>query len=161
MSFLSRQEIIDLASRYVDSGEIVDFPIDGDLFCLIGRDLPEGKPLAEEEGWSFQGYGICRGYSIDTEEKPSGKWLWMNFASLAAFPPAQQALKLKPPHVVKGRFQNAGRTSEIRIIKISLHESSGPTTTDSRPFRKTKSAQPSNDQDISGKIVQFRPKKKA
>ncbi len=159
---LSRREIIDYASPYVESGEAVDFPFDGDLFCLIGRELPEGKTLTEEEGWSFQGYGTCMGYSLDLEEKPAGKWLWMRFASLASFPPAEQVFKLQPPHVVKGRFQNPGRTHEIRIIKIDLHGSSGTAQTPSGSSghgqgEKAQTAPP----ETRGNIVQFRPRKKS
>ena len=162
---LSQQEIIDYASRYVDPGEAVDFPFDGDLFCLIGRDLPEGKMPAEEEGWSFQGYGICLGYTLDTEAKPMGAWLLMHFASLAAFPPAQQVFKLQPPHVVKGRFQNPGRTNESRIIKIDLRKSSDSAQAPSRspadggPGKIL--APPTDAAAIEGKIVKFRPKKKS
>jgi hypothetical protein len=162
---LSQQEIIDYASRYVDSKEVVDFPFDGDLFCLIGRDLPEGKVLAEEEGWSFQEYGICEGYTLDQEAKPMGAWLWMHYASLASFPPSQQIFKLQPPHVVKGRFQNPSRTNEFRFIKISIHKSSdsveavSPAPADFL-FGKTKTAPSKHIPDTKGKIVQFRPKKK-
>jgi hypothetical protein len=162
---LSQQEIIDYASPYVDSGEAVDFPFNGDLFCLIGRDLPEGKILAEEEGWSFQGYGVCLGYTLDQEAKPTGAWLWMHYASLAVFPPAQQVFKLQPPHVVKGRFQNPGRTNEFKIIKINLHKSSDSAQSPSRSpagflFGKTQAAPPKAPPNTRGKIVQFRLKKK-
>jgi hypothetical protein len=162
---LSRQEIVDYASRYVEAKEIVDFPCEGDLFCLIGRDLPERKLLADEEGWIFQGYGICLGYTLDYEEKPEGKWLWMHFAGLASFPPSKQSFKLQPPHVVKGRFQNPQRTNESRIIKISLDTSWGAAATSPRSSAcvspGTAMAGPHTDTpDIDGKIVQFRPKKK-
>jgi hypothetical protein len=157
--FLSRQEIVDYASRYVEPGESVDFPYHGELFCLIGRDLPEGKILAEEEGWSFQWYGICLGYTLDNESNPPGKWLWMQFASLAAFPPTQQVLKLQPPHVVKGRFQNPDRTKEFRIIKISLLKS--PEPAESRNRGAAQPSPPPGGPSAQGKIVQFRPKKAA
>jgi hypothetical protein len=155
--FLSRQEIIDFASRYVEPGEAVDFPNHGELFCLIGRDLPDGKILTDEEGWSFQGYSICLGYTLDNEAVPPGKWLWMQFASLAAFPPQQQVLKLQPPHVVRGRFQNPDRTKEFRILKISLLKSPEPAEARNhgaaRPPSKTAGSS------AQGNIVQFRPKK--
>ena len=123
---LSRQEIIDYASRYVEPGAITDFPHDGDLFCLLGRELTEGKPLAEEEGWVFQGYGVCSGYLPDEEAKPAGKWLWMHFLSLGSFPPSPQVLKLQPPHVVKGRFHDPTRTKEFRILKVHFTRSEAP-----------------------------------
>jgi hypothetical protein len=163
---LSRQEIIDYASLYVEAGEVVDFPMDGDLFCLIGRDLPEGKTLTEEEGWGFQGYGICLGYNLDYEEKPLGKWLWMRFASLASFPPTEQTLKLQPPHIAKGRFQNPGRTNEFRILKISLTKAAESTDapTDSAGSIAPGASQPASSTDApdtKGNIVQFRSNKKS
>ncbi|MBN2188106.1 MAG: hypothetical protein JW699_01530 [Chitinispirillaceae bacterium] len=117
---LTRQEIIDFASRYVAPEQIGDFPFDGDIFCLLDRKLIEGKVLKEEEGWQFRGYGVCSGYSLDSEVKPAGKWLWMHFVSLAVFPPAPQTMRLQPPHVVRGRFQDPSRTREYRIIKVDL-----------------------------------------
>ena len=116
---LSREEILDLASRYISPNEAIDFPFEGDHFCLLSHSISQDQPASQEEGWLFNGYGICIGYTIDEEAKPRGKWLWMHFASLAAFPPVTQVLKLQPPHVVKGYFQSADRSHEIRIIKIS------------------------------------------
>jgi hypothetical protein len=117
---IPKNEIIDLALRYVSADEIADFPFDGDIFCMLSRELPPDRIVPEEEGWTFNGYGICTGYTFDEDAKPHGKWLWMHFASLALFPPVAQTLKLQPPHVVKGRFQSADRTHEIRIVKVSL-----------------------------------------
>ena len=117
---LTRQEILDYAARYLTPGAVAEFPFNGDLFCLLGRELPEGKILAEDEGWLFQGYGVCAGYLLDEEAKPPGKWLWMHFVSLSTFPPAAQVLKLQPPHIVKGRFQNPDRTKEFRILNVRL-----------------------------------------
>jgi hypothetical protein len=156
--FLSQQEIIDYASRYVASKEMLDFPGDGDLFCLIGRDLPEGKILGEEDGWVFQGYGICIGYTLDQEATPVGKWLWMHFASLTVFPPAEQVFKLQPPHVVKGRFQNPDRTKEYRIIKVQLNRPSARTESRSVPGI-TPDNRRSTPPDTQGKIVKFRKRK--
>lgn len=116
---LSKEEILDLASRYIPPSEVIDFPFEGDLFCLLSRSISQDQPSPEEQDWSFNGYGICIGYTIDEEAKPLGKWLWMHFASLVTFPPVTQVLKLQPPHVVKGSFQNADRSLEIRIIKIN------------------------------------------
>ncbi|MBN1130963.1 MAG: hypothetical protein JXA71_18380 [Chitinispirillaceae bacterium] len=163
---LSQQEIIDYASRYVNSNEVIDFPCNGDLFCLIGRDLPMNRVLTEEEGWNFQGYGICLGYTLDEEAKPPGKWLWMHFASLATFPPAEQVFKLQPPHVVRGRFQNPGRTGEYRIIKVNLNQ---PSRSDAASAASGKDPvvdakrqpEPSVIPRPSGKIVKFRRKKES
>ncbi|MBN1758509.1 MAG: hypothetical protein JW863_09340 [Chitinispirillaceae bacterium] len=117
---LSREEIVDLAHRYVPDGEVTDFPYNGDLFCLLVRQLPTDHVPAEEEGWAFNGYGVCLSYSFDEETKPRGKWLWMHFASLSSFPPVSQVLKLQPPHVVRGRFQSVDRTREIRLLKVAM-----------------------------------------
>ena len=117
---LARQDILDLARRYLSEEEITDFPFDGDLFCLLIRPLPVDRTPEEDEGWMFNGYGICLNYTYDEQTKPPGKWLWMHFTSLSSFPPAPQVLKLQPPHVVKGRFQSADRSHEIRIVKIAV-----------------------------------------
>lgn len=118
---LSRDEILDMASRYISPNEAIDFPFEGDVFCLLSRQVSQNPPPSEEEGWAFSGYGICIGYTLDEEAKPRGKWLWMHFASLTSFPPVTQVLKLQPPHIVKGCFQNAERSLDIRIIKIGTN----------------------------------------
>lgn len=127
---LLKEEILAYAARYISEDEHTDFPMDGDLFCLMSRALPSDRVLAAEEGWLFNGYGICGGYALDEDSKPAGKWLWLHFVSLATFPPAAQVLKLQPPHVVKGLFQSGDRSQEIRIIKVSFAapESAGSAT---------------------------------
>lgn len=146
---LTRQEIIGYASRYVTPDEGTDFPFEGDLFCLLGRTLGGNRILKEEEGWRFQGYGRCSGYTLDGEAKPIGKWVWMHFVSLAEFPPTQQTIRLQPPHVVRGRFQDPSRTREFRIIKIDMKKSvQAPLKEFSRPEIPQK-----------GKLVPFRKKK--
>jgi hypothetical protein len=158
---LTKQEIIDYASQYSTPEEITDFPYDGDLFCLLSRNVPEGKVLSEEEGWSFQGYGVCAGYLLDEEAKPLGKWLWMHFASLTTFPPSPQVFKLQPPHVVRGRFFDPSRTHEFRIVKVSLSSDHADGNTAEQPAPAPTSAaarQPSGKAE-KGKIVQFRKKK--
>ena len=115
---LTNKEIINLALRYIPEDEIIDFPGEGDLFCFLERRLPEKKVLKDNEGWSFAGYGICKGYDYDHESKPKGKWLWFHFVSLNTFPPTRQFLKLQPPHIARGIFQNMQRTCEIKIVTI-------------------------------------------
>ncbi len=115
---LSREEIIELALRYISEDEITDFPQEDDLFCFMERKVPEGKVLKESEGWHFGGYAICKGYEYDTESKPEGKWLWFNFVSLNTFPPTRQNLKLQPPHIAKGIFMNSDRNSELKMVRI-------------------------------------------
>ncbi|MFP4162422.1 MAG: hypothetical protein ACLFQB_00300 [Chitinispirillaceae bacterium] len=153
---VSKDEIIDLATRYVSAEEITDFTVEGDVFALLIREVPEDKVLSEEEGWSFSGYGICFGYTIDHDAKPTGKWLWMHFASLQEFPPVPQVIRLQPPHIVKGRFQNPERTHEIRILKVNLSKTLKETPADSP--EKKKERPPREPERESGKIVQFRKK---
>jgi hypothetical protein len=150
---LSRQEIIDYASRYVVPEQIGDFPFDGDIFCLLDRKLIEGKALKEEEGWQFKGYGICSGYSLDSEAMPAGKWLWMHFVSLTTFPPSPQTIKLQPPHVVKGRFHDPDRTREFRIIKVDMKKESHGAGKDISPKEMPQ------DELIKARIVPFRKKR--
>ncbi|NLE00305.1 MAG: hypothetical protein GX640_10565 [Fibrobacter sp.] len=153
---LTREEIEDLAARYISKEEIVDFPTEGDVFCLLARPVPDQNTISDEEGWGFTGYGICIGYTLDEESKPLGKWLWMHFATLNSFPPAVQVLKLQPPHVVKGRFQNAERTHDIRIIKVGTKNIINilPKQEDVNSQKET----PREDSNRSDKIVQFRRK---
>jgi hypothetical protein len=124
---INREEILEYASRYVTEQEVRPFPMDGELFCLLERQLPTDRVLAEDEGWRFGGYGICLGYDLDHEEKPLGKWIWFNFVSLAGFPPAIQTLKLQPPHIARGSFQNQDRTAETRILALPLTTSDAGT----------------------------------
>lgn len=115
---LARKDIINLALRYIPENEIADFPEEEDLFCFLERNLPENKVLKDNEGWTFAGYGICKGYDYDHKLKPKGKWLWFHFVSLNTFPPTRQFLKLQPPHIARGIFQNLKRSCEIKIVKI-------------------------------------------
>jgi hypothetical protein len=117
---LSREEILDYAGQYVDSADAVDFPVPGELFCILARELPPGKSLEDDEGWQFGGYGVCRAYRLDEDVRPQGKWLWFEFASLMTFPPHPSTLRLQPPHVVKGRFHSPDRSQEFRIVKVGL-----------------------------------------
>jgi hypothetical protein len=158
---LSRQEIIDLASRYTSPEEIVDFPHNSDFFCLLQRVLPDNAVLADDKGWAFAGYGICTGYVIDETEIPAGKWLWMRFVSLAAFPPVSQTLKLQPPHVAKGRFQSSDRKIEFCILKITtgqVHGADGGLESTVEPFVRRQTGRRRSAKRDTGKIVEFRKK---
>jgi hypothetical protein len=77
----------------------------------------------------------------------------MHFASLSAFPPTAQVLKLQPPHVVKGRFSDADRTHEIRIIKVN-------TKNVLQFLNKPEETAPADEPPVidDQKIVQFRKK---
>lgn len=156
---ISKDEIIDLASRYISSEEITDFPFESDLFCILARELPKDKILTDEEGWAFRGYGICIGYTIEEGAKPRGKWLWMHFASLDTFPPVAQVFKLQPPHVVKGRFQNPERNHEIRILKVNLVNTPKVLNADINENSTKPEPQPTTVAAVKNKnIVQFRRK---
>ena len=100
---MEKQEILDLASRYV-SVEKADFPMDGELFYFRIRELPENKILKEDEGWKFSGYGQILEYVIDTESKPAGKWVFMFYLDLTQFPLKENSLRLQPPHIADGVF---------------------------------------------------------
>lgn len=158
---LSRQDILDYATRYVSHEEIIDFPVDGDLFVFLARpaqNLP--SPDNKEPQWEFGGYGVCLGYEMDAESKPEGKWLFMKFATLATFPPAVQSIKLQPPHVATGRFSSADRSRELRIVRIDLSptltEAEGTPNAPVKPSKKAPSRKSGSPQE--GKILQFRPK---
>ncbi len=149
---LTKQEIVDWAARYVQDDEITDFAYEGDLFCMLIRDIPENKVLCEEEGWQFSGYGLCTGYTLDEDSKPLGKWLWMHFASLVTFPPSEQVIKLQPPHAVKGRFFSPQRDREIRILKVNTLEPHKGGEEKSRTVKESPKAS-------GDKIVEFRKPK--
>jgi hypothetical protein len=114
---MTRQEIIDYAARYMDAGEVADFPMDGDLFCLLSR---EAKQTEDSEKWQFAGYGICQRYRLDEDARPLGKWVWFEFVSLVTFPPRAAVLKLQPPHIARGQFQSADRSLDFRVVKVPL-----------------------------------------
>lgn len=115
---LKKEDITELALRYIEQDEITDFPGEGDIFCILEREIPADRQLEEDEGWGFAGYSICRGYEHDRGSKPEGKWLFMDIVSLATFPPHRNQLRLQPPHIAKGRFQSPGRDREFRILRI-------------------------------------------
>ncbi len=155
---LSKEEIVDLARRYLGTGDTTsDFPFDGDLFCLLMRDIQADRVPAEEEGWAFNGYGVCLGYRYDEEAVPRGKWLWMHFASLSAFPPAPQVLKLQPPHVVRGRFHSVDRSREIRLVRMSFTPADDRTTRSGNT--DPKSGKSARTRKKTGNIVAFKTRK--
>jgi hypothetical protein len=156
-SLLSKQEILDYASRYVAPKDAIDFVHDNDLFCLLARKLSPDKALADKEGWEFQGYGICVGYTVDDQEIPVGKWLWMHFVSLATFPPSAQAFKLQPPHAVKGGFQNPQRTQEFKIVKINVADAASASQAEGGTGEQTPGS-PEPQTPPGGKVLEFRKK---
>lgn len=115
---MDKEEITDLALRYIEEDEIVDFPEKNDLFCFLNRLIPSDKVLKDDEGWRFGGYGLCTGYEKDYESKPAGKWIWFNYLSLTSFPPSPEITKLQPPHIAKGLFSTPDRSMQIKIVKM-------------------------------------------
>jgi hypothetical protein len=158
---LTRKEILDYASRYVTPDEAADFPMDGELFCMLERELPPNKVLDDLEGWKFAGYGLCKGYRIDDDSRPAGKWIWFEYVSLAKFPPHATVSKLQPPHVVKGSWQNSERTREFKVMRIAVDDASMRDYADTmqgsveRGGRSAeKPAQPA-DGDLPGNVLRF------
>lgn len=159
---LTKDQIIEHALQYISKEEISDFPVLNDLFCFVERDIPDNKVLKDTEGWQFGGYGICKGYTYDYEAKPLGKWVWFSYISLTTFPPLRQVLRLQPPHIAKGLFQNQTRTREIRILKMQeVYIDSDEISTDS--IESELSADTDTDQKDTAipesKLIQF-PRKK-
>ncbi len=113
---LQKDEIIDLASRYVDVTR-ANFPYENDLFYFLMRKVPDNKVLKENEGWQFTGYGQITEYVLDTEAKPLGKWIFMYYLDFTRFPLEEQSLKLQPPHIVNGMFHSADRSFQIKMVK--------------------------------------------
>lgn len=97
---MTKEEIIDQASRYVQENEIVNFPMSGDIFSFI-----LSNPNNMEAPPQFCGYGIALGYSEDLESKPRGKWIYFDYTDLSVFPPEKRSIKLQPPHIALGRFR--------------------------------------------------------
>lgn len=157
---MTRDEIITLASRYIEDDDAIDFPMKDDTFCLLAREISHNTVLKEEEGWAFSGYGVCLGYLPDEQAKPVGKWIFMHFASLNSFPPSQQVLRLQPPHIVKGRFQNPERTREIRILKLVLGASDQNAGQNNETIVEKSQSEKQDPKtvDVTKKIVKFRKK---
>ena len=156
---LSTDDIIELASRYVPQDEMIQFVFNGDLFAILIKDISQPGKFKDDEGWAFAGYGHCLGYEIDEDVKPRGKWLWMRFVSLQEFPPAEQALRLQPPHVVKGSFQTPDRTQEIKLLKINLIPSARPQIYVNEMDEETAAPPPSSQSGSGDNIIQFKKKK--
>jgi hypothetical protein len=55
---LTRQDILDYALRYVPQEEVVDFPLEGDLFAFLLRTVDPARPEEDDTGWGFGGYGV-------------------------------------------------------------------------------------------------------
>jgi len=125
---ISIEEIRELALRYINENECVNIPERGEAFALLMRKIPVKK----KADWVFAGYGIVADYTSDADEKPFGKWINMKYISLsmttlAMFPPITASIRLQPPHIAKGCFQNFDRSAETKIVVIDdlLEKESG------------------------------------
>ncbi|MCX7726788.1 MAG: hypothetical protein N2053_08050 [Chitinispirillaceae bacterium] len=118
---ISKEEIIDLALRYISEDEITPFPDAGDFFAIFYKPLSGTEKIQrEDKKVNFLFYGLCLDYFIDEQEKPYGKWILMSFLNFGHFPPIREAFKLQPPHIAKGKFQNSERTMEFYFFKIPI-----------------------------------------
>ena len=133
---MKKDEIAELALRYIEPSELADFPDEQDLFCTLARKTESEKILSDDEGWGFVSYGICTGYSMDLEAKPLGKWIWFNYISLSSFPPVAENIKLQPPLIAKGLYSSADRSVQFRIVKIGITSSKKPPATKKTAIKK-------------------------
>ena len=111
---ISIEEIRELALMYIqedECGVIVDRK---DAFALLVRPISAKK----KNEWRLVCYGMLSDYTIDADEKPYGKWVNMKYYSFDSFPPRAASIRLQPPHIAKGYFQNFNRTSETKIVAI-------------------------------------------
>ena len=115
---MTNEEIYDLASRYEDEENFQPIPQAGEVFALLRRTLPDNKILKDSEGWEFGGYAQLTSIEIDYNAKPEGKWLLMNYLSLASFPPQHIELRLQPPHIALGFFRDPSKTIETKIVVL-------------------------------------------
>jgi len=150
---MTKNEIIDYALRYISPDEITDFPEPQDLFVMLMRKCPDAENLKNPPEWQFSGYNICQNYSLDLEAKPTGKWIWFSFISLAAFPPQKSVLKLQPPHIAKGYYQSPDRIYEFKIVKISLE--SEQNSGDEKSTKQSEENEKSNKPIPQDNIIQF------
>ena len=111
---VSVEEIRELALRYIDKSECCEIARPNELFALFIRQLPPDKKNGDE--WFFICYGMLLDYTTDRNEKPFGKWITMKYISFDSFPPRPASIRLQPPHIAKGYFQNFDRTSETKIV---------------------------------------------
>ncbi len=119
---MTADDIIELASRYVEPDELSDIPEEGDTFYFLHREIPDDKFLKDDEGWQFGGYAILNSYKMDMDAKPVGKWIFINYTSLATFPPEVREVKLQPPHIALGKFSSPDRSFETRMVRLVTEE---------------------------------------
>jgi len=113
---LTADEILEYASRYIDTrGKDPVRP--GEIFAQFARPLDQQKPMPDESAWEFLCFSLCTAYYLDDSAKPLGKWIFMEFWQLTNYPPTKASLRLQPPHIALGKFQNADRSLEIKMVR--------------------------------------------
>lgn len=154
--FLSQEQIEELAARHVPIPKERTFPMQGEVFARLVRDVPSDRILKNEEGWMFAGYGQCLGYTVNEEAKPMGRSLWWWYWDLTTFPAQKVSFKLQPPQVVKGIFSLQGGAMQMKILWVREQETqiAPPPAPDGHGHSNDK-VSPGK----SGKILQFRPRK--
>ena len=135
---LTKEEIIEYASQYIEEKNMIDFVYNNEMFYFT---------TMEDNKLLFMGYALCLGYELDYEAKPEGKWLYMNFQNFFTFPPEITEIKLQPPHIVTGELTLNGKKVKINKLNITLEK-----TIDNNDNVNIK--QPS-----SCKFYEFKPKK--
>jgi hypothetical protein len=123
---LQKEDVIQYASRYIDRSDMKEFAGPGELFAMFQREKDPARAPDDDSGWEFMGYGYCRGYILDEQAKPRGKWLWMEHLFLGVYPPLRQSLRLQPPHVVLGRFSSADRSRDVLLEKVEPSQAPTP-----------------------------------
>ncbi|MCL1945757.1 MAG: hypothetical protein FWF51_01195 [Chitinivibrionia bacterium] len=111
---ISIEEIRELALRYIQEDECGVIPARKDAFALLIRPIS-----AKKKEWRLVCYGMISDYTVDSDEKPYGKWITMKYVSFDSFPPRPASIRLQPPHIAKGYFQSFDRKSEMKIVAIS------------------------------------------
>jgi len=108
---VSVEDIYQYASRYENKENFLTIPEPGDIFALLT------KPTNANVPYSFNGYNVLKKYVVDDQSKPIGKWVFVYFDSLASFPPQENCiLKLQPPHLAFGTWQNSDRSMIFHMV---------------------------------------------
>lgn len=150
--YLSKDEIINYASRYVNPGEEIDFPMEGDVFVLFIK-------KSADQQYSFSGYFVCEGYRLNHESKCEGSWLIMDFYSLSTAPPRKGIFHLQSPHVVKGKWDSADRSENFKMLKFDAVKNIPEELNQmGEQVQETKEEQVKDDSNC--KILKFRKKQK-
>jgi hypothetical protein len=116
---ISVEKILELALMYINESELTALVRPQNLFALFSRSISVKK----NEDWCFDGYGLLVDYTINNAEKPIGKWINVKYIYLNTFPPQAICIRLQPPHIAKGYYQNFDRTCEFKSVAIISEDS--------------------------------------